>query len=360
MPPEMTKSGSIAAFVIVGILLGAVAYNARNPSAPRHQSRGINDWLDQLNAAISHNDLQKRHEAEKAVQAIGAKAAPYILTDLRRGNSAWRKSYRNLFSKVPPWLQRLIPTPREEFTFFTGSSALFAIGPSAKPVLITALTDDDPVVRSASASALGSLAYYDGTDIKDSVPALTDCLRDTDANVRCLSAIALGHLGPEAAAAVPGLIPLLKDPQVGSQKGSQVFVRAAAARTLGKIGPKAKSALPALRSVPKDSTPYDRSMAAIAIWRIDSEVADTLPVLIETLNLVPDGSKWEVVEGLKEMGAEAREAFPALLGQLTLQGRPNAPSRFTLEKITNALIKIDAEAAARAGVRPPAAGEPRR
>jgi len=336
----MTKSRSIAAFVIVGILLAAVAYNARKPNEPRYQSRGINSWLGELNSAIRHNDLQKRLEAEKAVQAIGAKAAPYVVANLRRGNSAWSKNYRNLFIKLPAWLQTLIPSPREEFTFFAGSSALLAIGPSAKPVLITALKDNDPVVRSASASALGGLAHYHGTDIKDSAPALTECLRDTDANVRCLSVLALGHLGPDAAAAVPGLIPLLKDPQVGSQKGSQVFVRSAAARTLGKIGPQAKSALPALRSALKDTAPYDRCMAAIAIWRINSEVTNTLPVLLEALNLVSDGSKWELVEGLKEMGAEAKGAL--------------------LEKITNALIKVDPEAAARAGVQPSALDQPKR
>jgi HEAT repeat protein len=353
----MTKSNSIAAFVILGILLGAVLYNARKPNEPMYQGRGINNWLGKLNSAISRGDLQNRHEAEKAVQAIGAKAAPYIMTHLRRSNSSWRKNYRDLFPKLPTWVQRLIPSPREEFTFSTGSSALFAIGPSAKPALITALKDDDPVVRSASALTLGSLAHYNGTDIRDAVPALTECLRDADADVRCHSAISLGYLGPDAVAAVPGLIPLLEDPQVGRQKGSQVFVRAAAARTLGKIGSQAKSALPALRSVLNDTTPYNRSVAAIAIWRVDSEVTNTLPVLIEALNLVPEGAKWELVEGLKEMGAKAKEAFPALLGQI-LQATPNAPDRFTLEKITNALIKIDPEAAARAGVHPSAADGP--
>ena len=356
----MTKSGSIAAFVIVGMLLGAVLYNAQRPNEPIYQGRGINDWLRKLNSAISHDDLHSRNEAEKAVQATGAKAAPYIAAHLRKSNSAWRKTYFNLFPKLPAWLQRLIPSPREEFTISTGSSAFFAIGASAKPALIRALKDKNPAVRSASALALGSLAHYNGTDIKDSVPALTECLRDADPNVRCLSAMTLGYLGPDAAAAVPGLIALLKAPEVGSQKGSRVYVRSAAARTLGKIGSQAKSALPALRLPLNDADPYERSVAAVAIWRISSEATNALPVLIQALNLVPEGSRWESVEGLKEMGAEAKEAFPALLGQLTLRGTPDAPSSFTLEKITNALIEIDPEAALRAGIQPPSAREPRR
>ena len=356
----MTKSGSIAAFVIVGITLGAVLYNARGPNEPMYQGRGINDWLRKLNSAISHDDLQSRDEAEKAVQATGAKTAPYIVAHLRKSNSACSNTYRNLFPKLPAWLQRLIPSPREEFTIYTGSSAFFAIGALAKPALITALKDENPAVRSASALALGSLAHYKGTDIRDAMPALTECLRVADPVVRCLSATTLGYLGPDAAPAVPGLIALLTASDVGSQKGRRVFVRSAAARTLGKIGSQAKSALPALRPRLNDADPYERSVAAVAIWRISSEATNTLPVLIEALNLVPEGSRWESVEGLKEMGAEAKEAFPALLGQLTLRGTPDAPSSFTLEKITNALIKIDPEAALHAGIQPPSAQEPRR
>src|SRR5882672_12493157 len=56
------------------------------------------------------------------------------------------------------------------------------------------------VVRSASASTLGSLSHCNGTDIKDAMPALIECLPDTDANVRFLSVMALGYLGPDAAA----------------------------------------------------------------------------------------------------------------------------------------------------------------
>jgi hypothetical protein len=125
----MTKSRSIAALVIVGILLGTVGYNARRPKEPGYQSRGINDWLGQLNSAITQNDLQKRHEAEEAIQAIGAQAASYIVTDLRRGNSAWRKEYRGLFAKSPAWLQRLIPSPKEEFTFFTAVAPSWQLDP---------------------------------------------------------------------------------------------------------------------------------------------------------------------------------------------------------------------------------------
>lgn len=353
----MTKNGSIAAFVMVGILLAAVLYNARRPNEPMYQGRGINDWLRKLNSAISHYDLQGRDDAEKAIQATGAKAAPYIVVHLRRSNSAWSKTYRDLFPKLPAWLQRHIPSPREEFTSSTGSSAFLAIGASAKPALITALTDENPAVRSASALTLGGLAHYNGTDIRDAMPALTECLRDADPHVRCLSAMTLGYLGPDAAAAVPALIPLLNQPPwVSARDGGQVAVRSNAVRTLGKIGPSAKNALPALRPLLNDADPYERSVAAVAIWRISSEVTNTLSVLIQSLNLVPEGSRWESVEGLEEMGPLAKEAVPTLLGQLALQGA----NAYTLIRITNALIKIDPEAALHAGIQPSSVEQPRR
>ena len=216
----------------------------------------------------------------------------------------------------------------------------------------------------ASAETLGALAHYYSTDIRDSMPALTECLRDADAGVRWFSANALGYLGPDALAAIPGLIPLLKDFQTTNQ-GRVFMVRSAAARTLGKIGPRANSALHALRSTIGDPAPYDRGIAAIAIWRIDPKATNTLPVLIEALSLVPDGPKSELVEGLGEMGAgmgaEAKQAFPVLLEQLTVRRTSGVllpPS--ALQKITNALIRIDPEAAARAGVQLTAADGPRR
>jgi len=49
-----------------------------------------------------------------------------------------------------------------------------------------------------------------------------------------------------------------------------------------------------------------------------------------------------------------KAAFPALLEQLNLRETTSAPSPDTLARITNALVRIDADAAANAGVRLPA------
>ena len=181
----------------------------------------------------------------------------------------------------------------------------------------------------------------------------------------------MGGLGPDAAAAIPGLVPLLLDAQEGDRKRWYSSVRSAAALTLGIIGPQAKRALPALRSLLNDPSPYDSSTAALAVWRINAEVTNTLPVLLRVLAVTPDASKWRLLEGLEEMGPRARDALPALLRLLPGEGEQyddsariffgltNVPSRFTLEKLTNALLRIDPDAARHAGVQLPAAASPR-
>jgi len=81
------------------------------------------------------------------------------------------------------------------------------------------------------------------------------------------------HHGPEAESAVPALIPLLNDSHLGSG------VRVCAFEALGMIGPKAKAAMPALRNLltTNANDPYWGGKTAIAIWRIDGDVTNTLP-----------------------------------------------------------------------------------
>jgi len=96
-------------------------------------------------------------------------------------------------------------------------------------------------------------------------------------------------------------------------------------------------------------------VTAVAIWRIDGDVTNTLPVLIQGLSQVDEGVKGEVADGIGEMGPRAKAAFPALLHELNLTPSPSAYLNSERERegryITNALKKIDPEAAAKAGVK---------
>jgi HEAT repeat protein len=75
----------------------------------------------------------------------------------------------------------------------------------------------------------------------------TQDLKSTDTDKKVNACTELAKAGPQAAGAVPDLIPLLKD--------KDPLVRSLSAYALGQIGPAAKAALPALREAMSDSDP---------------------------------------------------------------------------------------------------------
>ena len=76
------------------------------------------------------------------------------------------------------------------------------------PILIDALSDDDPDVRRYSALALGGIGYQ-GKDTTNAVTFLLDTLLDEDVNVQRSAAQALAEIGKLS---VPGLIQLISTP----------------------------------------------------------------------------------------------------------------------------------------------------
>ena len=102
------------------------------------------------------------------------------------------------------------------------------------------------------------------------------------------------------------------------QSGS---VQARAAHALGAIGKKARKAVPALTGLLKGKRdPGLRLILAQALWRIDQQVEETVPVLFEVLAQRDHRLKLAAVEVLAEMGNAARVAVPLL--QETLKDAP--------------------------------------
>lgn len=337
---SLKRVGLLAAATI---FVGFIGYTLWDPNEPRYKGVRLTAWLRDYDVPSEPSDARPRPEAEKALQEIGPSAAPYIIRELKADDSSLKRYYRAIFPKIPSWLRKILGNPNGLFVAGSGARAFLAIGGSAKPTLIKALKDESATVRSAAAQAAFGIGRYRGADLHDALPILIESLKDSDANVRIWSVSAIGTLGPDAHAAVPGLIPLLSDPETGRQPGSRVFVRSATARVLGKIGPDAKNAIPSLKTLLADSEAYNRSLAAIALWRIDSDVTNTLPVLIQGLSQLD--AHWELVEALTEMGSRAKDAFPALAEQLNQKPQPDD------WMITNALLHIDPEAAAKAGIK---------
>lgn len=92
--------------------------------------------------------------------------------------------------------------------------------------------------------------------------------------------------------------------------------------TLGQLGPSARVALPLLAQALNHRSPDICVWGAYALWHIDQNVADTLPILQEALHL----QYWPwatlmAVETLGEMGQYAQAALPKLQEFVTAEIR---------------------------------------
>ena len=194
-----------------------------------------------------------------------------------------------------------VQTPAAPATAEAQSAPLSAAPPLER------LRDADPVVRAATARALGNA----GAQAAAAVPALAHAMKDADPAVRAAAAWALGGFGADAGAAIAELTVALGD--------SAPPVRAGAAHTLGAIGPEARSAGPALVPRLADVAEEVRWRAEDALARVKPDPETTLPRL---LPLVADPSgpgRGGAAAVIARMGPAARRAVPALLTALSDQ-----------------------------------------
>jgi hypothetical protein len=105
----------------------------------------------------------------------------------------------------------------------SAAAALGRIGAAAVPQLLTALADQDPIIRQRAADVLARI----GPEAQEATPRLIELLRDEqeDDRVRKTAAWALGQIGPAAAGAVPALMELLRQPQADAEQASHYFRR---------------------------------------------------------------------------------------------------------------------------------------
>lgn len=128
----------------------------------------------------------------------------------------------------------------------------------ALPQLTQALDDPDKRVRHAVAKTMSDL----GIEATPAVLPLIGRLGETEADTRyyLVKALSKIDLDKEHAAAIPGLIRLLKD--------ENPKTRYYAAKCLKDIGPHAKSAISALQAVANDPDAETREQVASALQKI--------------------------------------------------------------------------------------------
>ena len=145
-------------------------------------------------------------------------------------------------------------------------------------------------------------------------------------------------LGAEAQQAVPALT------RIYEQNISPSSQRATA-RALIAIGPMAGTTIPSFLRMVTNSSADARFTAVYALSQVHAEARLAVPALTESLKDTDYLVRLFAARGLGDYGTNAQQAVPALVLLLS------DPHRHVRPMATNALKKIDPEAAAEAGVK---------
>jgi hypothetical protein len=234
----------IGLVLLLVAILGALAWAVlqRPEPEPVYKGKPLSYWLDGFggggNSGSSATLAPTYNEAHTALGQVGTNAIPFLLRQLRKGNSVLKEKCYSLLQRQQFIKIQLTPPYRHSMQAFFGLSELREKAGSAVPQLI-AIYDRhaDIVQREIITAVLASL----GPAAKEAVPVLLRGLTDTDELVRNNSAYALGQVHADPKLVAPALIKCLHDPCS--------HVRAKAADSLATFGKDAQSALPALREL---------------------------------------------------------------------------------------------------------------
>jgi HEAT repeat protein len=266
----------------------------------------------------------------------------------------------------------------------------------AVPILVSLLKQKDQGVRMQATTALSLIA--DKTSLAD----LIKLLDDKDDKVRRHAANAFHEFGPEAKAAIPGLIGVLKEDfpvygafavhpagwslkSIGSEAAIPVAevlrdaknnenARDSAYRTLLLMetkdsvqavttlievlkdedsnmrskayhllrcqGPAAKAASKTLLLAIKKGIPKDRVEAAATLYAIDPEAHDPVPVFMEALKDNDDVARYKAAAELGHLGSKAKDAV------LLLAEKVSDPNAYVRISAINALQSLGTTAKA--------------
>lgn len=189
---------------------------------------------------------------------------------------------------LAPLLQDKVKAVREEV-----STALAAIGESAMPALLEALTHHDWLVRLHAVEALGKTASREAVQ-----PLLTTLFNDTDSAVREDAVRALGSIGDPGA--VEYLFTAMHEPAL----------RTLAIEALGRIGD--RRAVPVLIDVVRGTNPPATARTVAGCGDAWSEETVAQATAVRALGLLGDDSALATLTGALESTTTRAEAAEAL------------------------------------------------
>jgi HEAT repeat protein len=306
--------------------------------------------IEALREALRHDEESYvRSSACRSLGRIGKKAAPALpelIAALRNDEANVRDDAASAIGAIATneaQLQVLLPAFRDDPEWQVRTAAVKAlahVGIRSKKLVdgvVEALKDKEIIVQVAAAEALarldppndaavGLLRDLASTRIRPGVPMGPDYWPHGFARSRLREkAIALlGALGPTAKTAVPDLMKLLDEDDVGlTDWDAPAFDAGEGTRldkslhllsivALGQIGPDAKVAVPKIKRNMQNAKMQYRVVGAQAIWRIERSGDFSLPIFIDGLKEKAAAIRQLAAEALAELGPGAKPAVPKL------------------------------------------------
>ena len=306
--------------------------------------------LVEMMGTVPWNESQ---HAARALGAAGPRAIPSLAALARTGNETAVGTLGIMAFSEPAAWPVLVGLFRSDSSGIRSAAAsgLAIAGPPVVPLLVKALSDDDPRMRAGAAETLVHMRlrptnevgvrYAKPEDLAPAVPLLDKSLSDPDSKVRDNAALALAYADPSDQRAAPILAQMLDRgagfeviaalQNMGSNANSAVpalervlggnrysLLCANAARALAKIGG-AEACAPLAQAIVGSENDQARGWvtdatnsvnevrvgAADAIVEISPTCPQTIPTLIATL-----GKPWLATSALTKLGSLA---IPALV-----------------------------------------------
>ena len=271
---------------------------------PRYQGKTVDEWR------LALDFPETRTRAVDALLHLGTNQTPAIIKKLLTQDSRFKEKWFDLLNRQP--LIKFTFTPAF-YRQWEGLDALSSLGPGARAAL----------------------------------PALTNLLRNPDPNVVFTATEAVRNVGPPG---VPALINQLGTTNLG--------LRSTILGSLGYLCQRADTQISEVYGVVSQETiaravlPYltssDPGVSKAAFWaagQLRGQRQIIIPAFLSGLTNSNSNVRLYAVQCVDLQGKDARPAVPLLLQLL------HDPVMKIREAATNSLLKIDPEAAARAGIK---------
>ena len=289
-------------------LLMWVFFHKREPS---YQGKTLSQWLKGYDETPFGNT-----EINQAVCHMGNDAIPHLEKMIAAKDSKLKEKLMVFAAKVFPGKMLITPDFIIRKRAYAGAGALGREALPMVPLLIRSVETEEGVGRDYAALALGRI----GPVATESV--INHLAKSTNWQIRRAAAFALSGF-PE----IINTQPLAYSEQE----------RSSAERL----------SIPVLLKLQSDTNQDVRASAISAFLSIHEEPEIVVPALVNRLNdpLEIPRNRTKAAGALSTFGTQARQAIPSLLTCLT-----NSDLRLRIQA-TNALKKIDPEAAAKAGIK---------